>query len=313
MPDNRWNDDDYRRDDRRSWSERAGDEVRSWFGDDEARMRRGNDERQERYPYGGERSWRDQDEHERSSGSSGWRGARDLGGYEGSRGGWGPTDRGGWSSAQYQRDYGRGQADYSRDCGYGGRGFRDYGRDSGEYGRGGQGEYGRGGQYGTSTYDRGQLHRTYSDWTPGAAAGSRDWDARGEHAGDYGRAGAEWRESGYGRASGWGRGDSYAGRGPKGYRRSDERIREEVSDTLTADPRVDASEIEVQVEGGVVTLSGSVTSRDQKRRAEDCAEGVTGVADVTNNLRVNKQDNRPDRQDVSRMVTPSVVTPGSTR
>ena len=87
MADNRWYDDDYRRDDRRSWSERAGDEVRSWFGDDEAQRRRGNDERHDRYPYGGDRSWRDRGDasYERTSGASGWRGGRDLGGHEGSR------------------------------------------------------------------------------------------------------------------------------------------------------------------------------------------------------------------------------------
>ena len=85
-----------------------------------------------------------------------------------------------------------------------------------------------------------------------------------------------------------------------------------MSDALTADPLVDASEIVVQVENGHVTLTGTVLAREQKRRAEDCAERVSGVEDVTNNLRVNKQDytKADERQDVSRMVTPSVVTPG---
>jgi osmotically-inducible protein OsmY len=86
-----------------------------------------------------------------------------------------------------------------------------------------------------------------------------------------------------------------------------------VSDTLTADPRVDASEITVNVEGGVVTLTGTVSSRDQKRRAEDCAEGVSGVSDVTNNLRVNREDSRPEQQDVSRNVTPSLADQGRSR
>ena len=54
-----------------------------------------------------------------------------------------------------------------------------------------------------------------------------------------------------------------------------------------------------------------MTTRDQKRRAEDCAERVSGVDDVTNNLRVNKPDyTRPDeRQDTSHIVTPVAVTP----
>ncbi len=78
----------------------------------------------------------------------------------------------------------------------------------------------------------------------------------------------------------------YAGRGPRGYRRSDERIREDVNERLTDDWRVDASDIEVSVDNGLVTLAGSVGSRAEKRRAEDVAESVSGVMDVSNQLRV---------------------------
>jgi osmotically-inducible protein OsmY len=78
----------------------------------------------------------------------------------------------------------------------------------------------------------------------------------------------------------------YAGRGPRGYRRSDERIREDVNERLTDDWRVDASDIEVSVDNGVVTLAGRVGSRAEKRRAEDVAESVSGVTDVSNQLRV---------------------------
>jgi osmotically-inducible protein OsmY len=78
----------------------------------------------------------------------------------------------------------------------------------------------------------------------------------------------------------------YAGRGPRGYRRSDERIREDVNERLTDDWRVDASDIEVGVDNGLVTLAGRVGSRAEKRRAEDVAESVSGVTDVSNQLRV---------------------------
>jgi osmotically-inducible protein OsmY len=78
----------------------------------------------------------------------------------------------------------------------------------------------------------------------------------------------------------------YAGRGPRGYRRSDERIREDVNERLTDDWRVDASDIEVSVDNGLVTLAGRVGSRTEKRRAEDVAESVSGVTDVSNQLRV---------------------------
>lgn len=79
----------------------------------------------------------------------------------------------------------------------------------------------------------------------------------------------------------------HEGRGPKGYRRSDERIREDVSDRLTDDPFIDASDIEVEVSGGEVTLSGTVDSRMARRRAEDIAERCSGIVHVQNNLRVN--------------------------
>lgn len=82
--------------------------------------------------------------------------------------------------------------------------------------------------------------------------------------------------------------DQFRGRGPKGYTRSDERIREDVSDRLTDDPGVDASNIEVSVAGGEVTLSGTVTSRNQRRRAEDCTEYVSGVTHIQNNIRVKE-------------------------
>jgi osmotically-inducible protein OsmY len=78
----------------------------------------------------------------------------------------------------------------------------------------------------------------------------------------------------------------HRGRGPSGYRRSDERIREDVSDRLSDDSWIDASNIEVQVANGEVTLNGTVHDRQDKRHAEDLAERVSGVAHVQNNLRV---------------------------
>lgn len=81
---------------------------------------------------------------------------------------------------------------------------------------------------------------------------------------------------------------SHYGRGPKGYTRSDERIREDVSDRLTEDWVVDASDVDVSVSSGEVTLNGTVDSRRAKRRAEDCADSISGVRHVQNNLRVRQ-------------------------
>lgn len=81
--------------------------------------------------------------------------------------------------------------------------------------------------------------------------------------------------------------ESYAGRGPRGYQRTDERVWEDVCARLTDDSRVDASDIEVRVENGEVTLDGTVRSREEKRRAEDVIESLTGVRDVHNHLHVS--------------------------
>lgn len=78
----------------------------------------------------------------------------------------------------------------------------------------------------------------------------------------------------------------YMGRGPRGYRRPDERIFEDVCDRLTDDPRIDATEIEVTVVDGMVTLAGRVRTRDEKWWAEEIADTVTGVRDLTNTLRI---------------------------
>lgn len=73
--------------------------------------------------------------------------------------------------------------------------------------------------------------------------------------------------------------------GPKGYKRSDERIKEDVSDCLS-DGSIDASEITVNVQNGEVTLTGTVTDRRVKFQAESMVERCPGVKDVVNQLRV---------------------------
>jgi osmotically-inducible protein OsmY len=82
----------------------------------------------------------------------------------------------------------------------------------------------------------------------------------------------------------------HRGRGPKNYTRADDRIRDDVNDALTDDSMLDASGIEVKVSNGEVTLSGHVASKQAKRRAEDCADDISGVKHVQNNLRVKSSD-----------------------
>jgi osmotically-inducible protein OsmY len=59
---------------------------------------------------------------------------------------------------------------------------------------------------------------------------------------------------------------------------------------LSDDSYVDASEINVKVEGSQVTLTGTVRDREQKRRAEDIIESISGVRDVDNHLKVKREE-----------------------
>jgi len=81
---------------------------------------------------------------------------------------------------------------------------------------------------------------------------------------------------------------SFRGRGPRGYRRSDERIREDVCDRLTDDHDLDASDIEVGVVAGEVTLEGTADERRLKWLAEEIAAHCSGVSEVHNHLRVRR-------------------------
>lgn len=85
------------------------------------------------------------------------------------------------------------------------------------------------------------------------------------------------------------RGPHY-GVGPKGYRRPDERVRDEVCERMALDGYVDVRDVEVDVQGGVVTLRGSVATRSDRRRLEDLAVDVWGVEDIHNDLRVRRAE-----------------------
>lgn len=78
-------------------------------------------------------------------------------------------------------------------------------------------------------------------------------------------------------------------RGTKGYKRSDERIREDVNDRLSLQDHLDPTEIEVTVSNSEVTLTGSVLSRQEKFIAEEIADDVGGVTEVHNQLRVRRE------------------------
>jgi len=76
------------------------------------------------------------------------------------------------------------------------------------------------------------------------------------------------------------------GKGPQGYMRSDEFIKDEVYCRLAEHHFIDPSEIIVEVERGAVTLRGAVTRRAMRYAAEDLVEDIPGVHHVINLLKV---------------------------
>jgi len=76
---------------------------------------------------------------------------------------------------------------------------------------------------------------------------------------------------------------------PKGYVRSDERIREEICEAL-GDSGLDVSDVTITVKEGVVTLDGTVTQWGIKHAIEDYADDCGGVKEIFNAIRVVRRD-----------------------
>ena len=223
--------------------DRAGDEVRSWFGDDEATRRRRIDEQRERQ----EGDW---GRRTAATGERAWERSRDTvrditdRDRDGRRGlaEWNDDDRP-WDRPRADRAYGSGSGWSGESRGYDAAGPT------------------RHGSFGSTT--------RYGSVDP---VGAPAWIGP-SHGVDY-----EAKRT------------NYVGRGPRGYQRTDDRIREDVCDLLTDDPRVDASDIDIQISKGEVTLSGSVRTREEKRFTEDIVERISGVREVNNNLKVRPPD-----------------------
>jgi hypothetical protein len=80
----------------------------------------------------------------------------------------------------------------------------------------------------------------------------------------------------------------HMGKGPKGYRRSDTRIYEDVCSVLSDRADIDAGEVEVEVLEGCVYLKGEVLERNIKKRIEAAIEHLPGVRDVQNEIMVSR-------------------------
>ena len=186
----------------------------------------------------------------------------------------------------------RASSDEEREYRGGGRDWRSRAGSQSELsGSGSQGRYGN--------WDTTQEREPYRSGSYGSGSGSY---GSGSGAGTSYGSGSRSGYGSYGSGSyrsGAAAGASYSGRGPKGYTRSDERIREDVCERLSENDEVDASDIEVKVNDRKVTLTGTVETRRMKHIAEDLAEAVSGVDDVDNRVTVRK----PFFKDIADRVT----------
>lgn len=191
----------------------------------------------------------------------------------------------------------------NRDSGYDSDYNRSYGRSGSPYGSGsyGSGNYG-GSNYGSSGYGSGSYGNSYRDSYQDGHSGrswDRDADRRNMRSGNR-----DWWDRATDEVASWFGDDDaqhrreidkrygpHRGKGPKGYQRSDERIKDDVNDRLADDSFIDASGIDVTVEGSEVVLTGTVDTREEKRRAEDIAERISGVKNVENRLKVRSREN----------------------
>lgn len=281
-----------------SWNDERehGSQQSGWQGGGYGQQQGSEWNRMGRY---GEEGWQGGGQGRFSQGGN-YRMDRDYGQQQGGRGGFGGTS--GWQGGGANRE--NMNRPYVGESSFGGsRG--SWGQSNTAYGAMGDGAggYGSRGGYGTGSYGSG---------TYGTGSGSGYGSGHGYGASGYGQGGfgSSYGQQGGGQDRGlWDRAtdevsswfgddsarrrremDEHRGRGPRGYTRSDERIKEDVNDRLTDDGWLDASDIEVEVSTSEVTLTGQVNSREEKRRAEDIAEAISGVKHVQNNLRVKDRN-----------------------
>jgi hypothetical protein len=209
-----------------------------------------------------------------------------AGGYRGGSGGYGGY---GYNreSTGYGRDEGGGYGGYGRARMGGGGAYETTGYGyGGGYGMMNEGRGNVGDREGYQYRDRGGMgYGERGGGFGGGMSGGQSYggvsSGRERDLGAY-RDENSWRNEGY---SG-----GHRGKGPSGYTRSDDRIKEDVCQALQDDDEIDATHIEITVKSGEVTLSGHVNDRRTKRMAEDLAERMSGVKDVNNNIRVQSEN-----------------------
>lgn len=139
----------------------------------------------------------------------------------------------------------------------------------------------------------------YDQWVRGQQGDFRRADQRGAGVQD-------WQEA-------YGSRTHYAGaglergplardrKGPKGYTRSDDRLREDICERLTFANHLDVSDVSVTVQDGKVTLEGTVPDRRSKHAIEDVVDESWGVREIDNRVRIARQGSFEEDQSMSRV------------
>ncbi|HEY8574595.1 BON domain-containing protein [Phenylobacterium sp.] len=183
-----------------------------------------------------------------------------------------------------------GQADYSTDYAYDPSRRAGYRAEEDRTGRDDYGQADYSGDYGYDTRE-GRAYRRFSEDDRDYA---RRMDDGGYRHGHEERDGRSWKDRAGDFLSG-GRREEYDRREPayedRHARRrgpSDRVLWAVISERLADERRLDLSDVDIVVEGGEVTLNGTVRRKEDKRRIEDIAD-IDGVSHVQNNLRVRGQ------------------------
>jgi osmotically-inducible protein OsmY len=210
----------------------------------------------------------------------------------------------------YEGDTNRGYSEGNGNQGHVSQG--NQGRMSQDYNQGNQGRMSQGNQdYGHQ--GQGNQGRMSQDYSHGQGnqgrfnAGNQDYGHPGQASQGRFNAGNQDYGQGQGNFQGYGNQGSRGstenqgmkGRPPRGYKRSDERIQDDICDRLMQQGHIDVGDIEVKVEGGEVTLSGTIESRALKHTVENLVDAVSGVQEIHNQLRVKRQGQTADTSQTS--------------
>ncbi|MBY4947419.1 BON domain-containing protein [Cupriavidus respiraculi] len=165
-----------------------------------------------------------------------------------------------------------------------------YGTENWSAERVGRGDFSRGMEWFPEDERTGEVLETWRHRGYGGGRGARA-NAHYTH-GNPGGVGHGYGEGSYGVADAERAGQQDTPRRPrvwpKGYQRSDERIREEAIERLGREHDIELAQITLDVASGVVTLGGTVQDRRAKRRIEDLVDEVDGVTEIRNDIRVSR-------------------------